>query len=150
LIEAARAVMGGIDLDPASCVEAQACVKAREFTTKGFDSLRPEVAWVGRVWLNPPYSMPAIREFITKLIDEYEVGNVTEAIIITNNSSDTSWFHDLLSRYPACFTRGRVQFWRADHTTFGARQGQTLFYLGDNSTAFRDVFGELGQVVIKA
>lgn len=149
-LTAARLVMGDIDLDPASCDEAQQRVCAARYFTKQDNSLRDDVEWHGKLWLNPPYSMPLIKQFVAKLIDQYKVGNVTEAIILTNNSSDTGWFHELLSRYPACFTRGRVQFWRADSTTLGARQGQTLFYLGDNFATFRDVFGELGQVVIKA
>lgn len=148
-IQAARRVMGEIDLDPASCHEAQEIIKARHYYTKHDNSLLDDYLWVGRVWLNPPYSMPSIKQFVTKLIDQYEVGSVSQAIILTNNSSDTSWFHELLSRYPACFTRGRVQFWRADHTTFGARQGQTLFYLGSDMTRFADEFGQFGQVVIR-
>lgn len=150
IIAAARMVMGDIDLDPASCAEAQERICAARYLTKEDDALRDDLGWHGRVWLNPPYSMPLIKQFVAKLIDQYEIGNISQAIILTNNSSDTSWFHDLLSRYPACFTKGRVQFWRADSTTFGARQGQTLFYLGDNFRAFREVFSELGQVVVKA
>jgi len=149
-IEAARKVMGRIDVDPASCAAAQQTVKAYAYLTKDDDALREEISWHGCVWLNPPYSTPLIRQFVSKLIVQYELGNVSQAVILTNNSSDTGWFHDLLSRYPACFTRGRVQFWRPDADNFGARQGQTLFYLGDNFVAFRDVFGEFGQVVIKA
>lgn len=105
--------------------------------------------WFGNVWLNPPYSATLIRLFVAKLIDEHDKGNVTAAVVLTNNSSDTGWFHDLLSRYPACFTRGRVQFWRPNHEDFGARQGQTLFYLGDNVDLFKQVFGRFGQVVGK-
>jgi len=53
-IEAARAVMGDIDLDPATCAAAQEMIRARTFLTKEDDGLtRP---WHGRVWLNPPYS----------------------------------------------------------------------------------------------
>jgi len=148
-IEAARRVMGEIDLDPASCQEAQEKIKARHFYTKQDDALQPAFTWAGNVWLNPPYSMPLIKQFVTKLIDQYESGSVSQAIILTNNSSDTSWFHELLSRYPACFTRGRVQFWRADHEAFGARQGQTLFYLGGDMTKFADEFNQFGQVVIR-
>lgn len=146
-IEAARQLMGGIDLDPASSAEAQEIVKAGAYFTKRDDGLSQP--WMGCVWLNPPYSTPAIKFFVAKLISEYQIGNVTEAVILTNNSSDTAWFHDLLSRFPACFTRGRVQFWRANHETFGARQGQTLFYLGDNLTGFRDVFSVFGAVVVR-
>lgn len=144
-IEAARQLMGGIDLDPASCEAAQENVRAEYFYTKQDNGLT--MPWFGCVWLNPPYSTPLIRHFVAKLIGEHEAGNITEAVILTNNSSDTAWFHDLLSRYPACFTRGRVQFWRPDHEDFGARQGQTLFYLGANVEAFRQIFGQFGQVV---
>lgn len=147
-IEAARTVLGEIDLDPASCEAANETVQAARFFSKEDDALTQ--AWHGRIWLNPPYSRPLINHFVAKLISEYETGNVTEAVILTNNSSDTGWFHDLLSRYPACFTRGRVQFWRPDADVFGARQGQTLFYLGDDFEAFRFAFSGFGQVVIKA
>ena len=146
-IEAARTVMGEITVDPASTQEAQEIIRAKVFYTKEDDSLRDGCAWNGCVWLNPPYSTPLINRFVTKLINEYDAGNVTQAIILTNNSSDTKWFHDLLSQFPACFTRGRVQFWRPDNSTFGARQGQTLFYLGDNISSFVSIFSSVGKVV---
>lgn len=146
-VNAARRVMGEIDLDPASCTAAQELVQARRFYTKHDDGLSK--MWSGRVWLNPPYSASLIRQFVARLIHFHETDQVSEAVILTNNSSDTVWFHDLLSRYPVCFTRGRVKFWRPNHKTFGARQGQTLFYLGDNIEAFAREFGPLGMVVRK-
>jgi hypothetical protein len=67
-VEAAREVLGGIELDPASCAEAQETVKAARYYTLNYDRtgesseqgafqadglLRP---WVARsVFLNPPY-----------------------------------------------------------------------------------------------
>lgn len=144
-IEAARRVMGAIDLDPASTEAAQEVVRAGTYYTKQDDGLVR--TWAGRIWINPPYSLPGIKLFVDKLISEYAAGHVAEAIILTNNSSDTAWFHSLLSRFPACFTRGRVQFWRPDHDAFGARQGQTLFYLGSNVETFAAEFAEFGIVV---
>src|SRR5262245_6844094 len=53
-LEAARLVLGGIDLDPASSDVAQRRVRAGRYFTKKDDGLsRP---WRGRVWLNPPYA----------------------------------------------------------------------------------------------
>jgi phage N-6-adenine-methyltransferase len=148
IIEAARAVMGEIDFDPASNPIAQQVVKAYQFCTKDDDSLREGCEWSGRVWLNPPYSMPLIQAFVRKLITQYEIGNVESAIILVNNATDTRWFHELLERgYPVCFTRGRVQFWRTGSEVQGARQGQAAFYLGQHEQRFVEGFSALGRVV---
>lgn len=144
-IAAARGVMGDIDLDPASSEEAQERIKAHFFYTKEDDGLaRP---WSGRVWLNPPYNMPHVENFIDKAIDEYEAGNVTQAIVLTNNSTDTGWFHSLIS-YPVCFTKGRIQFWSGDEK-LATRQGQALFYLGDNVDLFARLFSVFGAVMVR-
>jgi hypothetical protein len=58
IIEAARTVLGNIDLDPASCVEAQKYVQARCYFTPKEDGLSKK--WKGRVWLNPPYTVGLI------------------------------------------------------------------------------------------
>lgn len=144
-IEAAREVMGRIDLDPATCETAQAVVQADAFFTKEMEGL--DRRWHGRVWLNPPYSMPSIAYFVAKVLDEYDQGHISEAIVLVNNSSDTKWFHRLLDRCLACFTAGRVQFWHPDYKTFATRQGQTFFYLGQNQDKFKGVFSQFGIVV---
>jgi hypothetical protein len=59
-IAAARAVLGGIDLDPASNAIAQATVRAGRYYSKDDDGLAQP--WHGRVWLNPVGRKNAIRE----------------------------------------------------------------------------------------
>lgn len=142
-IEAARAVMGSIDLDPASSDEAQTVVKAATYYTKAQDGLAQE--WAGNVWLNPPYNMPLVEAFIDKLIANVESGAIIAALVLTNNSTDTGWFHKLL-RYPVCFTRGRIRFWSGDDI-LATRQGQAIFYIGDNLDGFTDVFSAFGKVM---
>ncbi len=55
VIEAAREVMGSIDLDPASCDYAnQEHVKADVYFTQKDDGLKCK--WFGNVWMNHPFS----------------------------------------------------------------------------------------------
>ncbi len=143
VIEAATAVMGQIDLDPASCELAQETVQAGLYWTKQQDGCR--MTWFGRVWLNPPYSAPGA--FVDKLLDEYTAGNVKQACVLLNNATETKWFQRLLARFPVCFFSQRLAFWRHDHEDVGARQGQALFYLGPDVEKFVEVFGEHGIVV---
>jgi phage N-6-adenine-methyltransferase len=145
-IEAARQVMGSIDLDPASSEEAQVVVRADEFYTKEDDGLSH--SWYGNVWLNPPYNMPLISDFINHTINDYKSGKIESAIILTNNSTDTAWFHALLE-FPVCFTRGRIQFWGAGGEILATRQGQAITYLGKNPNLFTSIFEKFGAVVVR-
>ena len=145
ILEAARTVLGGIDLDPASSETAQEAVKATRYFSLTEDGLTQE--WKGSVWLNPPYNMPHIENFVGKLIAEYEAGRTTQAIILINNSSDTAYFQRLLSRFPACFTKGRLKFYNPQREQMQTRQGQTFFYLGASPQVFFSVFSAFGTVV---
>jgi hypothetical protein len=62
-VEAARAVMGGIDLDPASHAEANRIVNATTYFTERTNGLLHP--WFGRVFLNPPGGL--VNEFWKKL-----------------------------------------------------------------------------------
>ncbi len=145
-IEAARKVMGSIDTDPASSKNAQVTVKAENYFTKENTGLDKE--WKGKVFMNPPYSMPEIKQFTDKLISEIEAGRVDEAIILTNNSSDTSWFHSLLSvSAMACLTKGRIPFYSLENKTMATRQGQCFFYVGNNQEKFSSTFKQFGAII---
>lgn len=142
-IEAAREVMGGIDLDPASSEKAQIVVKAAEFFTVQRDGLSQ--SWHGRVWMNPPYSQPLIANFIEKLIAEATEGRVEQAIVLTHNSSDTLWFHRLEEMAALlCFTRGRIAFVDPQGDRCAPTQGQTFFYLGERKSEFTATFSRYG------
>jgi len=141
-IESARAVMGSIDTDPASSEYAQQTVGAKTYHTEQSNGL--DKIWTGNVWMNPPYSMPEIKQFIDKLLDS----DYDEYIVLTNNSSDTSWFHDLLSNSMAmCFTRGRVGFINRAGDVMATRQGQTFFYNGANPDLFASEFCKYGAIL---
>jgi hypothetical protein len=95
-IDAARSVLGGIDLDPATSEFAQSRIRADQFFTAEDDGLTQE--WIGRVWLNPPYAQPLIGQFAGKLIEEHSAGHVTAAIMLTHNCTDTRKTRSLLAR----------------------------------------------------
>ena len=104
-IEAAREVMGSIDIDPASNDIAQETVKAAVYYTAETNGLDKE--WRGNVWMNPPYASDLIGKFIDKLVAE--LPNIEQAIVLVNNATETEWFNKLIPRASAvCFPRSRV------------------------------------------
>jgi phage N-6-adenine-methyltransferase len=145
-VERARRVLGVIDLDPASSALAQEIVNATRYFSEEDDGLRQE--WHGRVWLNPPYNQPAIEQFIDKLVEETAAGRTTQAILLTHNSTDTTWFHKAAtSAAGLCFTRGRIAFVDTEGERAAPPQGQTFFYFGQDTQAFEFEFSEVGFVV---
>lgn len=145
-IKAARIIMGNIDLDPATNAFAQETVLADEWYDEREDGLLQ--AWTGRVWLNPPYSHPTVANFINKLCDEYESGNVAAAILLTNNNTDTKWWHRAAKVSSAtCFTLGRINFYKADGSETEPTNGQTFFYFGKDTAVFKKVFSQFGLIM---
>ena len=146
-LAAARDVLGGIGLDPASSDTAQAHVLADRFFTKDINGL--EQVWGGTVWLNPPYTQPHIADFVSKMVREYRDGRVEAAVMLTHNYTDTAWFHEAMTEASAvCFTRGRVKFYDASGTIAAPTQGQAFFYFGGDAPRFAARFREVGFVVI--
>lgn len=143
-METVRAFMGVIDLDPASSDAAQRVVQASRYFTITDDGLTQP--WSGNVWLNPPYAQPAIAHFIAKMIDE--LPNITEAIMLTHNYTDTAWFHVAMSKCSAvCFTRGRIGFLNPEGKKAAPTQGQSFFYFGERVQEFAQTFSTFGFVV---
>jgi ParB family chromosome partitioning protein len=141
-IEAARAVMGRIDLDPASTEVANSVVGASKFYTKEDDGLLYD--WHGKVWMNPPYAQPYINQFVNRLREEYEIGRTTEAIALVNNATETTWFHNLaLSACAVCFPLARIRFWSPDRES-SPLQGQAVIYLGSQPAKFIKEFERFG------
>ncbi|MDN2582369.1 DNA N-6-adenine-methyltransferase [Aquibium sp. ELW1220] len=144
-VEMAREVMGQIDVDPASNEHAQKTVKAATFYTAETNGLDKE--WHGRVWMNPPYSRALIGRFIGKLLAEYEAGRTTEAIVLTNNSTDTAWFHAMTGEASVCFPRGRIRFVKPCGSLGRTPpMGQVFTYLGRQHRRFEEVFSAVGFV----
>jgi hypothetical protein len=142
---AAHAVMGGIDLDPASCAKANALVQARAFISPPVDGL--EVPWTfegqaTKVFLNPPGGKLSPKTFKPlekgpglsssavwwwKLLDEYRAGNVEQAIFVcfSLNIFQNAQEYDYPAPYafPFCVPSSRLRFWN-EATPIGKGQPQ--------------------------
>ncbi len=152
-IEAAREVMGGIDLDPASCAAANEIVKAERYFTKEQNGLCQE--WRSRsLWLNPPYArsehyQSGIGLFIKKCLEVYEDGDILQAIILATTEVNAKWFQPLWY-YPICFADHRVKFIAPQIDPRGVYQhmfGTCFVYLGPNEVKFAEVFSQFGRIV---
>ena len=147
-IDSARAVMGSIDFDPASNDEAQKTVQANEYCTIDNSSL-DKPYWMGNVWMNPPYSR-IISEFCEKLVLEYSNGNIEQAITLTNNGTDTRWFHELADISSAiCLHKKRIGFLKNGSPTDNNNKGQVIIYIGKNVEKFKQEFSQYGAVYVK-
>lgn len=172
-VEAARAVMGGIDLDPASHEEANRTVKAARFydiETNGL--LQP---WRGRVFINPPGGKDADGE---ALVPAFWLKLMRELTVAVHPVEQTIWIGYSLEQlqtlqcigakktpldFPMCIPNRRIAFIeneakRALRIEKLKAQGKTpnqksqpshanyITYLGPNTDAFLKVFGGFGQV----
>lgn len=147
-LDAARKVLGNIDLDPASSAAANRIVKAKKYYTADDDSLN--TTWNGSVWLNPPYGRLA-GNFARKLVVEHEAGNVKAAIILVNaHCTDTDWFQGLWDHL-LCFTDHRIDFDSAGREKpNSSTHGSVFVYMGRRNTAFIKEFATFGAVVKRA
>ena len=154
-IEAAREVMDDIDLDPASCEEANRFVRAPVYYTKEQNGLL--LPWSGKIWLNPPYGRINPERtgetrsyqllFAQKLWREWHAGHVEQAILLLlGNACFMRWFEHLWN-FPVCFHTGHIVF----HTPGGGTNdfgfGSLFVYLGSHVDQFIQVFSRFGRVV---
>jgi phage N-6-adenine-methyltransferase len=142
-IEAARQLLGEIDLDPASNPIANEVVRAATYYTAEYSGLDKD--WQGTLWMNPPYESGLIGQFVEKLCDSFASGCVSEAVVLVNNATETKWFQSLAEQASAiCFPKGRVRFWAPGKKQATPLQGQAVLYLGDKTEAFVAEFSSFG------
>jgi phage N-6-adenine-methyltransferase len=142
-IEAARKVMGGIDLDPASSEIANQIVHAKYYFTKEDDGLKKP--WYGNVFMNPPYASELIKQFASKFASHVVDGSISQGIVLVNNATETAWFRELIDCASAVvFTSGRVRFLDPQGNPGAPLQGQAFIYCGPDAIEFLDQFSKFG------
>lgn len=175
-VELARLVLGGIDLDPASCKEANKVVKAAAFFDERRDGL--SVSWHGRVFVNPPGGQLVVpkrtpkddtaaarlrghaNHFCTrsqavawwrKLVEEYEERRVTAAVFLGFSLEVAQASQQGLERYPFRLLPLDCTFCvprtRLRFTGNSPSHANLVVYLGPERELFRRVFGSIGKVV---
>ena len=156
-LEAARELMGDIDIDPCTTERAQERIKASVYYTKDTNGL--DKSWVGRLWLNAPYDVGIIEQFMERAVDQYHIGNIIEGLILTHtNNTHHEYFQKVLAECSAaCFvsdyirwTSGHVQEeinlnkmgikWHPEYT----KHGNAVLYLGVRPYNFKKVFSKFG------
>lgn len=156
--DAARRVMGSIDLDPASTAFANTFIRATMFYTKETDGLGG--VWCGNVWCNPPYAYKKqnlITSFCDALVSKFKSGEISQACLLINNASETARFQRVFRACTAmCMVQGRIRFICGVHNherghAYGELgdaplQGQVIFYFGPNRDAFVREFNSFGAI----
>jgi len=101
--------LGKFDLDP--CAPVNPLWRTADIMyNKNDDGLSKE--WVGRVWLNPPYSRPLIEQFVNKMAEH---GN---GIALLYNRCDSKMFQEVIFEKATgmMFMRNRIKFYHHDGT----------------------------------
>jgi hypothetical protein len=100
--------LGGFDLDPCAPI-VRPWPMADSHYTKDDDGLSQP--WVGRIWMNPPYSK-RIDLWLRKMAEH------GDGIALIFARTDTSWFHDWVFKKASglLFLRGRLTFHKVDGT----------------------------------
>lgn len=151
-IDAARHVLGTIDLDPASCAQANEIIQATRYYSQEQDGLQQE--WHGSVWLNPPYgrvpgrgnSSSYQKLFTEKLLAGYRAGHISQAILLCLGNPGCHWFQSLY-RYPLCFVRGTIRFLRPDGSNGHFGFPLSFVYFGEQEQRFAETFRQFGHIV---
>lgn len=136
LLEAVRHGMGGpFDIDPASNAAANELVRAARYYTKKDDALgRPWFLKAGeRLWHNPPYARGLMTRFAHQWAQEVVRFEGTQAAILVNADTGTSWFHELVGAADLMFLfKQRIAFYNPDTRDIqrGGSLPQALFYSG--------------------
>ena len=162
-INAVRDVMGGIDLDPASCAAANKRIKAAAFFDRAANGL--ECGWYGRIWLNPPYGRTGAwkdgkwnpragdsnaKIWTEKLLQEWNLGHVSQAILLVNAVPGQKWFQPLFD-FPICFTNHRIRFisGKSGKVQSQPTHSNAFVYLGAQLEQFYMIFNTFGTIVTR-
>lgn len=165
IIEAAREVLGRIDLDPASDEAGNLRVKAVDYFDIQDNGLRQ--LWLGKVFLNPsggkldPETLQPVTNckgalssaavWWSKLLHEVQENNTEEAIFVCFNLEamlNTQKLAPLpIQAFTFCVPRKRVEYPSVNGgNTTSPAGASAIVYVGDKQSKFESVFRRFGYV----
>jgi hypothetical protein len=142
----ASAFLGGIDIDPATCEQAQSWIKAKTYYTQETNGITK--SWLGKLWLNPPYGRKSATNhgasaWMLKALEEFKCGNVSEGLILVRG--DSQGMKSLLSYGFAFVECKRIAFISAEDPSKNSPvPGTKIIYLGHDVQRFKEYFQILG------
>lgn len=157
-IKAARTVLAGIDLDPASSATANQIVKAhRYYDNSSFEMDGLNNEWWGTVFCNPPYGIhPGTGQsmqglFAEKFVAEHEAGRMCAGILLVNLYAGYQWFEPL-REYHRCEVDHLIRFINPNNPdelergegTKPAKASSVFFYVGIDPDFFYAIFSQFG------
>ncbi len=129
--------------------------------------------WRGNVWMNHPFGgaqapckpgcvraeclgrgwhtashLPGNEAWIAKLVQQYQLGNITQACCITFAATSEGWARPLL-RFSVCFLQPRTNYLDAEgREVKGVTKGSMIAYLGPDVEGFAREFSRYGEVKV--
>jgi hypothetical protein len=150
IIAKVKAVLGNIDLDPASSDHANKTVGAKHYYDVDRDGLTRDWSECGKglkVYVNPPGGRGKPVAFWKKLVTEYESLNVDEAIFMGFSLEvlQTSQGKGVPSvgHFPTCIPKKRIAFLGSGTSPTHAN---VIAYLGGFPERFAMIFREVGVI----
>lgn len=142
LVDAARAAMGGIDLDAASHPKANRTHKIPKYFHLHYSAFEND--WAGRVWLNPPYGNNApwfacIERYLTS-------GAVSQLCMLSPMWAFTTEIAKPVMRLSSAtvILSPTPKFWGNAEGRTGRNDPHAIVYFGDRVDAFLRAFAPHG------
>ena len=112
----------------------------------GIDSDIDTEEWNGRLYLEMPRRDRL--EYAQRLVSLVERGEVTEAVVLAVNATETRWYRAIAGISSAwCLHAGRIRFTDKEGGTNLPIQGQVILYVGSNTSRFSEVFSDFGTIL---
>lgn len=147
IINAVRDFNGGfIDLDPASCLEANKSIGAETIFTKEDDALTKD--WFGHIWMNHPFSRQNNPIWTDYAYQQWRNNpEVLSLINISFSSTSSDWWQLHADRSKAiCYPKKRSCYKKKPTDKSGAMKDSSIFYFGNQPERFKKVFQEIHNI----